>query len=601
MKPKAILLYSEKLEETDLNLHKLANFLGIECHVSPLTEWINEVRNSLKNHVAVMASGKTIAALYRMYNTSGEGVISTLGNPHSMLIYELYPSNSLLSSIARLSGNIVQAISEFRHSNYQYVVSKDYREICGPLSGLKFGPIKNDIDFGLDGQHERDDVHSLISINGKHLFLKFRKGRCDIYLLSCKRVIDIEVRINSSFDVRNSFSQVAPILMFFKYVFRNFCWHNNRNMACLIIDDPLLHPNYGFLNYENLLKLLDDYNFSTSIAFIPWNYKRTKGSVSNMFRERPEKLGINIHGCDHTKDEFGSTDYLELNNKVRLAKKRMKIHKQKTGVRFDDVMIFPQGIFSEQALKVLKSNNVLAAVNTEVIPYKSQVGIEISQLINLAITKYCKFPLLTRRYPSDGVENFAFDLFIGKPCLIVIHQDYLRRGYKELINLIQSIKSLEQNLFWDGLENIIRRACLSKINTNGNIAVKMYANYLELENPSDKKRKYIVTKEETSEVPIRSIKVNRKEIDYTFDGQSVQFSLDIKPKQKAVVEIVNVNMYPETKRREKINYRIRVAVRRHLSEIRDKLLFKYDKYEILMRVINKIKGLADRVKLLLFL
>ena len=62
---------------------------------------------------------------------------------------------------------------------------------------------------------------------------------------------------------------------------RWFCMSNGRSpesagsrrklAACLVIDDPLLRPRYGLLNFQHLLNLMSASNFSTSIAFIPWN------------------------------------------------------------------------------------------------------------------------------------------------------------------------------------------------------------------------------------------------------------------------------------------------------------------------------------------
>ncbi len=42
-------------------------------------------------------------------------------------------------------------------------------------------------------------------------------------------------------------------------------------LACLIIDDPLLIPRYGKLNFAKLLREMNEHNFFTEIAFIPWN------------------------------------------------------------------------------------------------------------------------------------------------------------------------------------------------------------------------------------------------------------------------------------------------------------------------------------------
>ena len=38
-------------------------------------------------------------------------------------------------------------------------------------------------------------------------------------------------------------------------------------LACLIIDDPLLRPKYGCLDYTKLLQEMKEHNFFTEIAF----------------------------------------------------------------------------------------------------------------------------------------------------------------------------------------------------------------------------------------------------------------------------------------------------------------------------------------------
>ena len=48
------------------------------------------------------------------------------------------------------------------------------------------------------------------------------------------------------------------------------------------------------------------------------------------------------------------------------AVRRMSLHEQRTGLAHDHVMVFPQGIFSEQAILELKRATFSAVVNTEV-------------------------------------------------------------------------------------------------------------------------------------------------------------------------------------------------------------------------------------------
>ena len=68
-----------------------------------------------------------------------------------------------------------------------------------------------------------------------------------------------------------------------------------------------------------------------------------------------------MHGCDHTKGEFESIDYREIDYNVKQATKRMTSHEDTTGLSFDKVMVFPQEVFSTNSMRVLKSNNYVAA------------------------------------------------------------------------------------------------------------------------------------------------------------------------------------------------------------------------------------------------
>ena len=138
--------------------------------------------------------------------------------------------------------------------------------------------------------------------------------------------------------------------------------------ACLIIDDPLLRKKYGFLDYKKLLTLMEKINFHTCIAFIPYNYKRSDKEIIKLFKDRPDRYSLCFHGCDHTEAEFGSVDMEELDKKCKLAIYRMEELRIQTGMNYDNVMVFPQGVFSSVALNVLKTNGFMGAINTVMEP-----------------------------------------------------------------------------------------------------------------------------------------------------------------------------------------------------------------------------------------
>jgi hypothetical protein len=211
---------------------------------------------------------------------------------------------------------------------------------------------------------------------------------------------------------------------------------DNKNQASIIIDDPLLRENYGFLNYRKLLSLMDEHNFCTTIAFIPWNYNRTDDKVAALFRERPDRFSLCVHGCDHTQGEFGGTDGDTLDKIVKLATARMTEHEKRTGISFARVMVFPQGIFSNSALEVLKKNDYWAAVNTTASPVNDSMSSD--------------FPFYLRHTPEDVLNS------LSNPAFVVLHHDYFKNGYKKLTDFVDHLNSEYRNMSWDSVGNIVR-------------------------------------------------------------------------------------------------------------------------------------------------
>lgn len=207
--------------------------------------------------------------------------------------------------------------------------------------------------------------------------------------------------------------------------------------ASVIIDDPLLRENYGFLNYRKLLKLMDVHNFCTTIAFIPWNYNRTDKKIADLFRERPDRFSLCVHGCDHTREEFAKIDFNYLDNKVKLATARMIGHEKRTGIPFDRIMVFPQGKFSNEALEALKKNNYLAAVNTVAMPVNGPISSD--------------FPFFLRNKPEEILIDCVSD-----PTFIVLHHDYFKNGYEMLTDFVDELNARLKNIKWDSVGSIIR-------------------------------------------------------------------------------------------------------------------------------------------------
>ena len=78
-----------------------------------------------------------------------------------------------------------------------------------------------------------------------------------------------------------TFSNAAPVVTFLRYAAGDRAWHAAGRYANLTIDDPWLIEPYGNLNYRALATEMDKHDFHTTIAFIPWNFDRSRAGVAS--------------------------------------------------------------------------------------------------------------------------------------------------------------------------------------------------------------------------------------------------------------------------------------------------------------------------------
>lgn len=199
------------------------------------------------------------------------------------------------------------------------------------------------------------------------------------------------------------FSRLVPHAMALRHVAGKECWWPCEAHASIVIHDCLLRKSYGFLDFESLLRLADEHNFHTTIAFIPHNFRRNSSQITLMFRENAGRLSICFHGNDHTGGEFASADSDLLNTSVRVAEDRMDLHQRMSSLTCDKVMVFPQGSFSIEAMQIVRSHNFYAAVNRAPHTIEQPDRLTIGELAQPAVLRYGGFPLFIRK-PIRQIE-----------------------------------------------------------------------------------------------------------------------------------------------------------------------------------------------------
>ena len=129
------------------------------------------------------------------------------------------------------------------------------------------------------------------------------------------------------------------------------------------------------------------------------------------------------------------------------AEERMKVHEQVNGLHCDRVMVFPQDNYSVEAMEVLKSRNLRAAISRP-YPVGESVPLTISDLLQPAVLRYGGVPLFTRNFiKHTQSQDIAFNLFFGKPILIGEHHDTFKDP-ESLLELVQNINSIAPGISW---------------------------------------------------------------------------------------------------------------------------------------------------------
>jgi hypothetical protein len=392
------------------------------------------------------------------------------------LFHSFDQSPASLRGVADFLSSVKISTSKRASGQLWYSVTDKHPDMCGALSGLSFASTETAGERGIEFESLDGVADTIVGTGEGSVLTRVCEGAGEVFIASGDEILDLRELTSTNIDYRACFSKVVPILIALRHLFRDSCWVPETYYANIVIDDPPLWPRYGHLVMQELAALMDRTGCACTIAMIPWNYRRSDRRTVKLVASRQARFGLCVHGCDHTAAEFGSQERDKLIGKLIIARRRMEAHQQLTGLRSQPVMVFPQGVFSVEAMGCLRSGGYLAAVNTEVADYQRQGRVTLQDLLNPALLCYDGAPLFIRRRPDAGTANFAVDSFLGKPCLVVLHHDFFKGGIKKLEELVHSFATFRPPLSWDSLENIVKGCALSKREADGRKTVRNFAN-----------------------------------------------------------------------------------------------------------------------------
>ena len=564
----ALLLRGDALSPNDCNLSEILDFFEIPWTTLTITEANGDnVAALTAGHpqFSILTSAPCLAEVLQRCKT--EALPTWLAAAASIFVYGFQATDPCQVLLRQITGDPEAEVRGSNPGPMRVSVTDAFPEMCGPMSGLRIQLERGAADAALVIHNSQ--LQSIVGAPDGHLFAGFTNSGVRFFADSSLTMMDIRERTATYFDVKKRFAGAVPIVMYLKWAFRDVCLTAAETSACLIIDDPPLWPRYGLLDFDELLQLTVKLAGAATIAVIPWNWRRTNRRTVAAVRESRGRLSVCVHGCDHTRGEFAARSLELLDRRLKSARLRMLALRNTTALDHENVMVFPQGAFSPEAASALKRNGFTAAVNTEVAPANDAPNeTTIADLWSVAIVRYGSFPIFTRRYIDHGIENFAFDGILGKPCFIAGHHDLLRGHGSELTAFLRRLASLRWKLRWRPLEDAVCRSY--SIQSGGEaIAVKMLAERLLFENSEEVTRRILVTKREPEVASLKGFTVNQDMVTYEHLDGCVRLMVDVPPGGSADIRCVYHEQLDVSPDSESIRYRLGVAVRRYLSELRD--------------------------------
>jgi len=492
---KILVPYVGELDPLDMRMMKIIEFLGLSSETLALPNGV-DFATFLEKTVpddcrCLLVNPRVMKQWIRADRVPTELIGFLLSRFSQLLVHGLMVDSFHNELVSCLSQGRLRAVDVAEGTGLAYSVDKEINHICKSFAGLSFGPSNPANDHVLRPSAIDALVRHVISIGGLPLMAAVRVENAEVLFVASEDVADITEDVGT-LALSDYFSRFVPHVMALRYFGGDDCWLPPSPQACIVVDDPLLRKKYGFLDFDSLLSLTRKHRFHTTIAFIPYNFRRTSPRIVQMFHENSGYLSLCFHGNDHTDSEFASTDGSFLNTALCRAEERMSLLEQMTGLRPDKVMVFPQGKFSVDAMRVLRNHNFYGAVNTEPCPPGETVRVTIADLSQPAVLRYAGFPLFIRRKIGDTRdEDIAFNIFFGKPVLVVEHHQIFQHP-EALLELVARINSIAPGIAWRSLGEIASNSVLTRQCTEGMNHVRAYSGTIRIVNHSTSVLQYLL-------------------------------------------------------------------------------------------------------------
>lgn len=371
-------------------------------------------------------------------------------------------------------------------------MSQDKRN--GPLAGVDISsPMRPTCTLVRDGAGEADYI---VTTGTSHQVPVLARVE-NVFFAPRLEAIDAPPAMLAS-SISEVFSSVAPFVVFLRDVSGEYAWHIDGHYANFTIDDPWLIQPYGNLDYLTLLAAMKEHRFHTTIAFVPWNYNRSKPDLVAVFRQNPRYYSVSLHGNNHTHREFGEYSENPLAKQtedIKQAVARMEKFRSMTGLSYDRFMVFPHGVAPEATFAQLNKYGFLGTANSLNVPLDRGAQENPLDRLRPYTTKYGGLLSLFRYSAEAPISetDLAVSAYLGNPILVYAHQEAFQGGNAFITEVVDRINKLVPDAQWVSLGNLARHLYLQRKHSGGEgVDVRMLSHEAVITNNAGTAAKFYI-------------------------------------------------------------------------------------------------------------
>jgi hypothetical protein len=413
-------------------------------------------------------------------------------------------------------------------------------------------------------------VEALMQLDGVPNLVSVRAATGKLFIWSTPRIFDVHRPLSAEKEFEEAVEEYVPAIVFLRAALGEQCWHNPDVSAGIVIDDPLLRKNYGFINFPKLLESARKHGYHITLAFIPWNHWRSRFKQVQMFRGYSDCFSICAHGCDHTANEFRSTDYDVLLHRNFVARQRMERHRERTGLANEPLMVCPQEQYSLEAMRAFAdSRQFVGLICTACMPRNlSSPQICGADLLLPAQDSFYGFPVFKRHY-WNGMAVFAMSLFLGKPAVLVEHHEFFRNGSVGAEGFAEGLAELKPELKWKSLAEIVMRTHARRRVSNNREQVRFFTDTFYLEHQCEESVDLKLIRRVPETTHVKRVCIGSREVPFNREDGFLTFETQLQRPETLTVQVDVAPIKPTKCYSPGVRYQASVALRRGLSEFRD--------------------------------